>query len=199
MEFYERLGVDPATPTSTFRLAKLKLGPDAIERAAQLVGAPARLFTVRGEQRIAVNRRIPVAYQLHAVGHELGHLVLEENGYREDDVESVCDAFGAALLAPMPAVRALLRAFGRDHEAIADEVVSTQTWAALRIAEVLGIPRAVLTPQRVYARGPETFEWCAEEELRRLAKARSMRPGLARARLTDDPRRVVLDVEEVVS
>lgn len=194
VELYERLGLDPARPVDTFRLARKLLGADAIERGTSLVGAGAKLFTVRGQKRIAVSRKLSVEYAQFFVGHELGHLALDDLGYRGDDVEQLCDQFGAAVMAPIPAVNAMLRAFGRDHEAIADEVCSTQTWAAMRIAETLRIPRAIITPKRIYARGPEEFVWGPEDELRRLA--RGNRPGVVRAKLTDDPRRVLLDVEE---
>lgn len=195
VEFYCRLKLDPARPVDTFRLARLLLGPDAIERGTSIVGAHAKVFTLRGTKRIAVNRKLSIEYAQFAVGHELGHVVLDELGYRDDDLEQACDTFGAAVMAPIPAVRAMLRAFGRDHEAIAEEVCSTQTWAALRVAECLGIPRAVLTPARVYARGPEAFVWGSERELRQLA--RGERPGVRKVRLTDDPRRVVIDAEDV--
>lgn len=194
MEFYRRLGLDPARPLDTFRLARLALGGAAIERGTSVVGVGAKLFTLHGKRRIAVSRKLSVEYAQFFVGHELGHLVCDEIGYLEEDVERVCDQFGAAVMAPIPAVSAMLRAFGRDHAAIADEVCSTQTWAALRVAECLRIPRAVLTPSRVYARGPEEWVW-NERELRRLA--RGERPGVTRARLTDDPRRLLIDVEDV--
>jgi len=194
VDFYRRLGFDPAAPVDTFRLARKLLGPGSIERGTSLVGIPARTFVLRGVRKIAVNRRISFPYQQHAVGHELGHIVLDELGYIDDNLESVCDLFGACVMAPRPAVAAMLRAFGPDHVAMADEVGSTQTLAALRIAETLGIPRAVVTPARIYARGPDEFVWGPEDELRKLA--RRARPGIVRAKLTDDPRRVVIDVEE---
>lgn len=194
VEFYRRLRLDPERPVDTFRLARLLLGADAIERGAALVGEPARVFSLRGQRRIAISRKLSTEYAQFYIGHELGHIVCDELRYRDDDIEMVCDMFGAAVMAPMPAVRALLRAFGRDHEAIADEVCATQTWAALRIAECLGIPRAVLTPARVYARGPEDFVWGPERELRKLARVE--RPGIRKAKLTDDPRRLVIDVDE---
>lgn len=194
--FYRRLGFDPAEPVDTFRLARALLGPDAIERGTSIVGLPAKLFMVRGARRIAVSRKLSVPYARFYAGHELGHVVLDELGYRDDDLEAVCDMFGAAVMAPIPAVAALLRAFGRDHEAIAAEVGATQTWAALRVAEALGIPRAIITPARVYARGPEAFVWGPEDGLRRLARGRVVRPGVTKVKLTDDPRRVVIDVEE---
>lgn len=195
--FYEQLGFDPTYPVDTFRLARRLLGPDGIERRVRLAGASGHVFYVHGERRIAVNGRLPLGYQRHAAGHELGHIVLEENGYTGDDIEQACDLFGAAIMAPMSAVRAMVRAFGPDHEAIADEVVATQTWAALRVAECLGIPRAIVTPVKTYVRGPDSFEWGTEDSLRQLARTRIPRPGTRKTRLSDDPRRVVLDVDEV--
>ena len=194
VELYERLDFDPARPIDTFRLARKLLGPDAIERGTALVGVGAKVFTVRGQRRIAVSRKLAVEYAQFFVGHELGHIVLDGLGYRENDVEQLCDQFGAAVMAPIPAVRAMLKAFGRDHEAIADEVCSTQTWAALRIAEALRVPRAIITPQRVYARGPDEFAWGPEDSLRRLVRVES--PGVTKTRLTDDPRRVLLELDE---
>lgn len=194
VDYYRRLKLDPERPVDTFKLARLRLGPGSIERGTAIVGMPAKIFVVNGQKRIAVSRKLSVEYAQFFVGHELGHDLLDELGYHEEDVEKVCDMFGAAVMAPIPAVRAMLRAFGRDHEAMAEEVCSTQTWAALRIAEALGVPRAVLTPQRVYARGPEEFVWGPEGEIRKLA--RGERPGVRKVKLTDDPRRVVIDVEE---
>lgn len=195
VDFYRRLKLDPAQPVDTFRLARLLLGADGIERGTSIVGALAKVYTVNGKRRIAVSRKATVEYAQFYVGHELGHIVCDEQGYRQADVERVCDMFGAAVMAPIPAVHAMLRAFGRDHEAIADELISTQTHAALRVAEVLRIPRAIITPARVYARGPDEFVWGSEDELRKLA--RRERPGIVRAKLTDDPRRVMIDVEDV--
>lgn len=192
--FYERLGLNPEKPVDTFRLARKLLGPDALVRGTSIVGLPAKTFMVHGQRRIAVNRRLSIPYAQFFVGHELGHIICDEQSYREDDLERVCDQFGAAVMAPIPAVRALLRAFGPDHEAIADEIGSTQTWAALRVAECMRIPRAIITPRRLYLRGPEDFVWPPELELRRMAQA--TRPGVRRASLTDDPDRVLLDVDD---
>lgn len=192
--FYERLSLDPKRPVDTFRLARKLLGAGGLVRGTSIVGLPAKLFMVNGERRIAVNRRLSVPYAQFFVGHELGHIVCDDMGYREDDLERVCDQFGAAVMAPIPAVCAMLRTFGPDHEAIADEVGSTQTWAALRVAECMKIPRAIIAPKKLYLRGPDDFVWPAEAELRRMARV--PRPGVKRASLTDEPDRVVLDVDE---
>jgi hypothetical protein len=195
VDFYRRLGFDPAVPVDVFRLARKLLGPDAIERGTSIAGLPAKLFIVNGERRIAISRKLAATYARFFAGHELGHVVFDELGYHEDDLEQACDTFGAAVMAPMPAINAMLRAFGRDHEAIAEEVCATQTWAALRIAECLRIPRAIITPAKLYVRGPEAFEWGPKDALRRLVKGPA-RPGITKVKLTDDPSRVMIDVEE---
>lgn len=194
LSFYERVGFDPSYPASTFDLAWAWLGSDAIERPANMV-TPSATFVIRGQRRIAVRRSVPAEYAYFFAGHELGHLLLAEEGYQGEDEEQCANALGAALLAPLPAVRRMLRAFGRDHVAMAEECTSTQTWAALRIAEALGIPRAVITPARVYVRGPEEFVWGTERDLRQRAKGRAG-PGITKVRLRDDPKRVVVTLEE---
>lgn len=186
---YHRLGFDPTEPVSTFKLARVLLGPDSIERTS-LAGTVAATFVVNGQRRIAVSRKLAPEYAAFYVGHEIGHVLCQEEGFRGPRLEQVCDQLGAALMAPLPAVLAMVRA-GLGFEELADEVVSTQTWAALRLAEVLQIPRAVLTPARVYVRGPEDFRWPLG--MRKLATKGA--PGLRRTRLTDDPDRLVLDVD----
>jgi hypothetical protein len=185
---YRRLGFDPCEPVSTFKIARALLGPQAIERGT-LVAVAAQLFTANGRQRIAVSRKLAPEYAAFYVGHELGHVLCDEVGFRGPRLEQVCDQLGAALIAPLPAVAAMVRA-GLGMADVADKVVSTQTWAALRLAEVLQIPRAVVTPARVYVRGPEDFRWPLS--VRKLAGKDV--PGVRKTRLSDDPARVVLDV-----
>jgi hypothetical protein len=192
-QLYERVGLDPAVPVDTFRLARKLLGPQAIERGVGLVGMPARLFTVHGTRRIAICRKLPFAQAQFWVGHELAHILIGD--YREPDLEQLCDYLAAALMAPREAMRSLLRAFGPDHRQIAAEVCATQTWAALRIAECTGAPRAVVTPARCYVRCPDDYVLPAEPHLRRLTTG--SRPGIKKSRLTDAAGRTVLDFEEV--
>lgn len=190
-DFYERVNCDPAEPESPFKLARLFLGAGCIERGR--FSAPAVTFVANGRRRIAIRRGISIEYAAFYVGHELGHAMLEEASYRDDDVEQQCDLFAAALMAPRPAMLRLHREFGYNLEAIAGEVGSTETWAALRLGEVLHVPLAAIAPQRIRVRGPEEWVWPDEMTLR--AWARRTPPGLAKTRLTDDPRRVVLVVD----
>jgi len=190
--FYERVSCDPEVPVSPFLLARRYLGPGAIERGH--FSSLATTFIVNGKRRIAVKRHVPIEYAAFYIGHELGHAFFEEIGHRPDDIEAQCDLFGAAIMAPRPAIIRLHRAFGFDLVAIADEVGSTETWAALRIGEALGRPLAAIAPSRVRVRGPDEWVWPEESVLRSWA-ARPPR-GVVKTRLSDDPRRVVLSADE---
>jgi IrrE N-terminal-like domain len=194
-EFYERVDKDPCEPESPFTLARLYLGPGCIERGR--FSSPAVTFIANGRRRIALRRGIPIEYAAFYVGHELGHAVLEEAGYHEDDLEEQCNLFAAAIMAPRPAVMRLHRTFGYDLESIAGEVGSTETWAALRLGEVLHVPLVAIAPLTIRVRGPEEWVWPDETTLR--GWVRRTPPGIAKTRLTDDPRRVVFVVDTSVS
>jgi len=193
---YKRLRLDPSEPVSTFKLATRWLGPDTVIRPVTPMTSPAMTFVLHGERRIAIKRQVDARYAGFYVGHELGHILLDEIGYRENDVEQSADRIGAALVCPRPATVALYKCFGRDFEAIADELGCTETLVALRLAEVRGLTRAVVTPRRVYVRSDESFVWGSEADVRVLAKEKPQRPGISRAKLRDDPRRIVIDIDE---
>ena len=191
---YREARMDPATP-SVVRLARALLGPDAIMRGPRPMQGAAALIRVGDDWRIYVTAALPAAYALFAVGHELGHWLLRREGYHGDDEEREADFLGGALLAPRSAFLAAYRAVGADFEKLAGAFRSTETGAALRLGEVLHLPLAVVSPALVRVRGPEEWVWPAEDVLRRWARRPA--PGIRKVRLTDDPRRVVLDAEAV--
>ena len=182
---YTELGYEPDEPQSPVTLARQWLGADALVVAPATLRVPACTFFVHGQRRIAVQRNLSPAYRRFWVGHELGHALLARDGAPDD--ERAADYLGAALMAPW----ATTRLYDGDWMALASDIGSTQTQAALRTAEVLGLPRAVVTPRRVYLRGPEGFVW----PLGRKAIERA--PGTKKTQLTDDPNRTVIDVEDV--
>ncbi len=188
---YRRLGFDPSRPVSTFTIARAFLHTE-IERPAKMVGPPGGLFWSLGRRKMAIRAGLPLPLARHIAAHEVAHLVFEENGYRGADLEEQCDRLGAALMAPRPAVEGLLRVYGRRLPQIAAEVGGSEVWAALRLAEVEASAVAVVGPATVRTRGAEGA-WPSAATLRRWAR----RPptGLAKTRLTDDRRRVVLRVE----
>lgn len=167
VEAYERHGFDPSDPESPWTIARAE--GCQIERPIRVIGG-SHVYRVGHEWRIAVSKMMTVEYAAHAVGHELGHATFARLGIRmpRDDEERAADLFGGALLAPRPAVRAFYRSRGLKLRALATLAVSTPTWAALRMGEALGLPCAVLTPEKVRVRGPD-WCWPDAETLRRTA------------------------------
>ena len=179
------------------RLARALLGPDALHRGPRPIHGPAALIRVGDAWRIVIARSLPPRYALFAIAHELGHWLLARHGYDGDDEERAADYIGGALLAPRRAFLDAHRALGADLPELAESFAVTETGAALRLGEVLGVPLAVVAPQTVRVRGPEEWIWPDEGTLRRWARGRA--PGLRKVRLTDDPRRVVLDAQAIES
>ena len=190
---YEQAGLDPDRPHVP-RLARALLGPGAIQRGPRPLHAPAALVRVGDAWRIIVARSLPPLYALFAVGHELGHYLLARHGYDGDDEERAADYLAGALLAPRRTFATAHRALGDDLPALAGAFSMTETGAALRLGEVTRAPLAVVSPQRVRVRGPDTWVWPDERTLR--AWVHRPMPGLRKTRLTDDPRRVVLGVDD---
>jgi len=180
---------------SVIAVARALLGPHAVIRGLRPRHASACLTRVRDNWRIVVSRSLPRAYALFFVGHELAHWLMDLCGVKNDDnEEAAADYLAAALLAPRETFRAALRELGEDLPALANVFHVTETCAALRLGEVTGQPLAVVTPHRVHVRGPEEWVWPDEMTLR--AWTRKTPPGVRSTRLTDDPRRVVLGVEQ---
>ncbi len=105
------------------------------------------------------------------------------------DEEAAANYVGAALQMPR---RAFLRALAERPDAwheLGPLFGATSTSAAIRAAELEDRALAVVTPGRVY---PHLIH-LPEPEIRRLA--RDGATGLARTRLEDDPRRIVLEAE----
>ena len=191
---YREAKLDPERPHVT-RLARALLGPDAIQRGPRPISSPAALVRVGDNWRIYLGRSLPPLYALFAVGHELGHWLLNRCGYHGDDEERAADYLSGALLAPRATFLSAHRALGEDLPALAETFSMTETGAALRLGEVTRVPLAVVAPATVRVRGPEEWVWPEESTLRSWAR-RTM-PGIKKVRLTDDPRRVVLEPEDL--
>lgn len=180
-ELYRRAGAGAGDVWAPSRLARA-LGLRVI--ATPGLRPLAELAHVHDAPVVAVRRRAPPAMGEWAIGHELGHWA----GVAD---ERACDYVGAAiLLRRRPFLRAL--AEGLEWHELAERFRTTCTSVALRAGEVDGRGIAVVAAQ-VRARG-ET-EWPDADTLRRWA--RTGHPGLRRAKLRDDPRRVVLEVEDL--
>lgn len=191
---YERHGFDPAAPVSTFKLARHMHGPDCIVRPNTMLGPyPAATIVVDARPRFALRKTVPRDEEQFWIGHELAHDLLGQPHGLGSEIEGACDFLAACLIAPRPAVLALYRVFGWDLRGIAEEVVATQTWAALRLGETLREPLAAVSPIAVRVRGPDAWVWPSEPKIRQLAARPG--PGLRKIRVTDRPKRAVLLVD----
>lgn len=179
------------------RLTKTLLGDRAVEYTPVRLPGDAALVRVYDEWRIYVRRGLPVERRAFAIAHELAEWWLKaREKYEREDVEDAANYVAAAILTPRSAFRLALSSVGSDFPRLAESFRVTETHAALREAEIRCLPRAVVTPARVRVRGPEEWSWPDESTIRRWARGRTG-PGLRKTKLTDDPRRVVLDAEMV--
>lgn len=136
---YEELGYDPREPEAPGVIARAWLGAESVVRARSTLPTPACTFFVNGQRVIAVKPGLPAEAKRFWISHELGHALLARAN--QPDSERAADYLAAAIMAPYP----FARGYQDDWRSLAADIGSTQTQAALRTAEVLGLPRAVVT------------------------------------------------------
>jgi Zn-dependent peptidase ImmA (M78 family) len=179
------------------RLAQLvaaHLGNNAVEYSPIKLRGDGALVRIREDWRIYVRRGLSIERRSFAIAHELAEWWLRvREKYQGEDVEHAANYIAAAILSPRRAFRLALEQFGHDFSELAGAFRVTETHVALREAELARLPRAVVSPALVRVRGPEEWVWPEEEVVRRWA--RRAPHGLRKVRLSDDPRRVVLDAE----
>ncbi len=182
-ELYGRAGAERGDVWLPSQIAR-KLGirltrtPNAIARGA--------LGRLGDTPVVSVRAGLPRAIEEWTIGHELGHWM----GLTRDE-ELACDFVGAAVqMRRRPFLRALNEHRDEWHR-LGPLFRATSTSAALRAAELEERALAVVTPSRVYPR----LIQLSDLEIRRLARVGG--PGLARTRLVDDRRRVVLEATEI--
>ena len=130
------------------------------------------------------------------LAHEVGHWALLRAGYVGDDEERHADYIAGALIAPRRAFLAALLELGPNLPALAERFRTTESLIALRRGEVTALPTALVRPGLVRVRSQLEFVWPSEAMIRRWAQGTPPK-GLAKTRLTDDRRRVVLTGEEL--
>lgn len=173
-------------PPAIGKVARKLLGPDCFRTAMALPG-DAALARVYNQWFIYLRPKLPPVRKTFNVAHEVvEYWISVVEPYHGEDVEAFADAVAAAVLCPR---RAFRRVVGLPVQEQAEAFRISQTHAALRESEVTGAPRAVVSPKLVRVRGSE-WRWGTENQIRRGAHPS---PGLVKTRLTDDPRRFVLD------
>lgn len=188
-------GQDDDAPPRLAQLVTTLLGPGSVEYAPLRLPGDGALIRIHDQWRIYLRRGLPIERRAFALSHELAEWWLKvRERYVGEDIEHAANYIGAAIMAPRRAFARSLRAHGRDFVELAADFRTTETHVALREAELARMPRAVVSPALVRVRGPEEWVWPAEAVVR--GWTRRLAPGLRKVRLTDDPRRVVIDVDE---
>lgn len=188
---YRAAGRDPAAAATPLDLITTLLGPDALRWAdGEWIRGGGALARVRGEWRVYLSRKYPLRNLRFVALHELAHWAMP--GASEDD----CDALAARLLAPRLAFeRAIAETVrprsspARVYSDLGKWFLCTDSFAAMRYAEVTTEPLALISLERVRVRGA----WSLPAEPRALrALAAAPIPGVRRARLRDDATRMIM-------
>lgn len=178
------------------RLVAAHLGAGAIETAPVRLPGDGALVRVHEDWRIYVRRGLSPERRSFAIAHELAEWWLRvRERYDGSNVEEAANYVAAAILSPRRAFRLAREHLGPDFAALAKTFRVTETHVALREAELAQMPRAVVSPALVRLRGPQEWVWPDETVVRRWARG-TVR-GVRKVRLTDDPRRVVLDADDI--
>lgn len=141
--------------------------PNIAQVCRDLLGAPPRLVPiaceaalvyVAGCHEVWLRPDVPAERARWLVAHELAEWWHLRTGYQGDDVESRCDAVGAALVAPRPAFVRAVERVGHSVHLLASAFAVPQALAMLRVGEVTGRPVLLLRRPRSLHRG-QPYQW----------------------------------------
>ena len=146
-EIYQRAQLDPASLPGMSKLADaLQIG--IFEAPRRGIWGQGVKVIVKGRKSIWLAPRLPEVHRAHAIAHEI---VEHEFPRQEHDPEGFCDAVGAAVLAPRGAFASAARYVDEDLAKLAHAFRTTESCAALRLGEVLGVPCVLVSRVRVRA------------------------------------------------
>lgn len=180
LAIYREAGLDPAEPPSAHDLARAILGRHGVQYARGILGGAVYQPLPDGREWIFVRPGLPPVVEQMKIFHELSHRHFR--GSVDEQLEVLCDQLAYRLRMPQPAFKRLVREVGPAFELLAKPWGASDTAGALRFLEVTGTPGIVVTTRTVRARG-EAWAWPEEQELRRLARARSIPDGISRVRI----------------
>jgi hypothetical protein len=169
-----RAKVDDDEPVNVTRLCRVLTG-----FAPWVTRSRSRVAMWGGNHRVCVWRGLPIPRARWVICHEIAEWHYLGVNYNGTDLESRCDALGAALVLPRRLMQRAIREHGHRVHTLARKLDVTQALAMLRIGEVDRRPVLLeRTPTMRLVRGG-LFEWPIE-----LAKA----PGIHPVRLPDEGR-----------
>jgi IrrE N-terminal-like domain len=165
--------VDPEAIERSVIIARGILGPDGVEEVPHF-STPGVLARVKGRRRIFIRKGVSDANFI--IAHELGHWALARfANYESSDIEEeekLANRIGAAIVAPAPVLRAAHQHHGESLRQLALDFDATQSMVWLRLGEVLGDERALVTLDCVRVRSRGAFAW-DELAVRRWAQGRA--------------------------
>lgn len=195
-EIRRTAGLDDEEIATATQIAARVLGPSGVAVDPMLAGT-AYLRRIDGGWQIVVN---PGARDVRFhVAHELGEWALRTLAtFKGDDAsrERAANYLAAAILAPERLVRRVHAEFGERVRTIATTIGLSQTSTVLRLAEVVGDERAVVTRTgNILVRTQGAFPW-ADVPVIDVARGEARWQGLAKTQLRGgiDEGRVALRV-----
>jgi hypothetical protein len=178
-EMRERAGMGEADVWLSTEVMRAIYGRGSIGTIPRMHVPACVIWTEKGPKIIVRAGAVDVNF---LVAHELGHVALRLVHWQgtRDDEESAANAVGAAILAPPTAVRRAHAFYGEKLRPLASCFSISQTSMNLRLGEVIGDDRAVVTKTpRVLKRGWATVD----DQLLIQWKAEPPPPGIAKVAL----------------
>lgn len=166
------------------RIAGRLLGPRAIALEPKLAGAAYLRKTKDGWQIVANPRSKNVRFH---IAHELGEWALRTLAQFDGDElsrERAANYIAAAILAPESALRKAHARVGEQIRELASQFQMSQTAIVLRLAEITGDERAVVTKTgNVLIRTQGAFPW-GDVPILEIARGATRWRGLRKANLS---------------
>jgi hypothetical protein len=167
----------PDAIESSVSIARRLMGPRAVTEVPRF-SSTGFLTAIKGEPRIFV--RQGVTDKNFVIAHEVAHWLMRRLGVDPWPGEEVfADRIGAALVASGPALLSARSAMGEKLGALSRTFDSTKSLVWLRLGEVLGDERALVSGESVRVRSQGAFPWY-EPAIRLWARGRTP-PGVRRA------------------
>jgi hypothetical protein len=186
-DLYRQSGLCPSKPASPGALCRALLGRGP--RYMPRLKVEACLAWVVDGFQVWVRTGTAPARARWLVCHELAEWCLRDLSLPNLEKEQLCDALGAALIAPRPAFLKGLRRSNDDPVSLAPKLHTTTSLALLRHGEVTGRPVALIRHNRAVVRG-DRFAWPCPLTIDGAARLRSGR--CRRIEIDDEPGRVAL-------
>jgi hypothetical protein len=184
-DIYQITGFDLIHPPSMLELAVSYVGEENVHLVKwPHAFAPGESIRSRKGDGIWLDGSWSLERKTFGFAYEIGDAWLRHHQIADREREPLANAIAAALIAPERVVRLAVGVLGPNPTVMASIFRCTETWAALRMAEALNRPMAVVTSFHVYIRGA-SFKWGSEEAIRKLVHRSNRR--FLKVPVPDDP------------